>query len=81
MNIPAATSNRTERALRPAVIARKVSCGDKAERGRDCWQILPSIGATRQQQMMDFVEYLCSYLPQQAKHVQATGNYQVKTAH
>jgi len=57
------TNNRAERALRPAVIARKLSCGNKTERGRDCWQILSSIGATCQQQMMDFVEYLCCYLP------------------
>jgi transposase len=28
------TNNRAERALRPAVIARKVSCGNKTERGR-----------------------------------------------
>jgi hypothetical protein len=57
------TNNRAERALRPAVIARKVSCGNKTERGRDCWQILSSIAATCQQQMMDFVEYLSSQLP------------------
>jgi len=57
------TNNRAERALRPAVIARKVSCGNKTEHGRDCWQILSSIGATCQQQMIDFVEYLSSHLP------------------
>ena len=57
------TNNRAERALRPAVIARKISCGNKTERGRDCWQILSSIGATCQQQMVDFVEYLSSHLP------------------
>jgi hypothetical protein len=57
------TNNRAERALRPAVIARKVSCGNKTERGRDSWQILSSIGATCQQQAIDFVEYLSSRLP------------------
>ena len=57
------TNNRAERALRPAVIARKVSCGNKTERGRDCWEILSSIGATCQQQMVDFVEYLSSQIP------------------
>jgi len=63
--IPAAepTNNRAERALRPAVIARKVSCGNKTERGRDAWQILSSIGVTCQQQAIDFVEYLSSNLP------------------
>jgi len=57
------TNNRAERALRPAVISRKVSCGNKTERGRDCWEILSSIGATCQQQVIDFVEYLSSHLP------------------
>lgn len=57
------TNNRAERALRPAVIARKLSCGNKTERGGDCWQILSSIGATCQQQRIDFVEYLSSHLP------------------
>lgn len=57
------TNNRAERALRPAVIARKISCGNKTERGRDCWQILSSIGATCQQQAIDFIECLSSHLP------------------
>jgi transposase len=57
------TNNRAERALRPAVIARKVSCGNKTERGRDCWQILSSIGATCRQQATDFVAYLSAHLP------------------
>lgn len=57
------TNNRAERALRPAVIARKVSCGNKTEQGRDVWQILTSIGVTCQQQALDFVEYLSSRLP------------------
>jgi len=57
------TNNRAERALRPAVIARKVSCGNKTERGRDCWQILSSIGATCRQQAVDFVVYLSDHLP------------------
>lgn len=56
------TNNRAERALRPAVIARKVSCGNKTGRGRDCWQILSSIGMSCRQRMVDFVEYLSSHL-------------------
>ena len=28
------TNNRAERSLRPAVIARKISCGNKTDRGR-----------------------------------------------
>jgi hypothetical protein len=45
------------------VIARKLSCGNKTEQGRDVWQILTSIGVTCQQQALDFVEYLSSRLP------------------
>lgn len=40
------TNNRAERALRPAVIARKVSCGNKTARGKRTWQILASLLAT-----------------------------------
>jgi len=40
------TNNRAERALRPAVIARKVSCGNKTERGKHTWQVLASLLAT-----------------------------------
>lgn len=57
------TNNRAERALRPAVIARKLSCGNRTERGRDCWQILSSIGVTCSQRMIDFVDYLSRQLP------------------
>ena len=57
------TNNRAERALRPAVIARKLSCGNKTARGRDCWQILSSLGATCRQRMINFVDYLSPQLP------------------
>ena len=57
------TNNRAERALRPAVIARKVSCGNKTERGRQCCQILSSIGATCNQRMLDFIDYFSARLP------------------
>lgn len=57
------TNNRAERSLRPAVIARKLSCGNKTERGRDCWQILASLGATCRQRAQDFVKFLASRLP------------------
>ena len=52
------TNNRAERALRPAVIARKLSCGNRTGRGRDTWQILTSLAATCEQQAADFVEFL-----------------------
>jgi transposase len=56
------TNNRAERALRPAVIARKLSCGNKTPAGRDCWQVLASLGATCHQQAIDFVSYLAARL-------------------
>ncbi|MFL5243578.1 MAG: transposase, partial [Gemmataceae bacterium] len=37
------TNNRAERALRPAVIARKISCGNRTERGKETWQVLTSL--------------------------------------
>lgn len=40
------TNNRAERALRPAVIARKVSCGNKTVRGKTTWEVLCSVLAT-----------------------------------
>lgn len=56
------TNNRAERCLRPAVIARKVSCGNKTERGRACWQILASLAATCRQRAKSFVEFLAPRL-------------------
>lgn len=53
-----ATNNRAERSLRPAVIARKLSCGNKTERGKQTWEILTSLAATCQQRGQDFIEYL-----------------------
>ena len=56
------TNNRAERALRPAVIARKLSCGNKTVRGRDCWQILTSLSVTCHQQAKDFIPYLAGHI-------------------
>jgi len=50
------TNNRAERALRPAVITRKLSCGNKTPRGKRCWEILASLAATAQQRSEDIVE-------------------------
>lgn len=52
------TNNRAERALRPAVIARKLSCGNKTDAGRQAWQILASLAATCQQRAENFVQFL-----------------------
>lgn len=40
------TNNRAERSLRPAVIARKVSCGNKTDRGKRTWERLASLATT-----------------------------------
>ena len=52
------TNNRAERALRPAVIARKLSCGNRTERGKHTWEILASLAATCDQRLDDFVDWL-----------------------
>lgn len=57
------TNNRAERALRPAVIARKLSCGNKTDRGRRAFEILASLAATAEQQARDFLADLTAQLP------------------
>jgi hypothetical protein len=52
------TNNRAERSLRPAVIARKISCGNKTDRGRLTWQILASLAATCTQRGNALIDYL-----------------------
>ena len=52
------TNNRAERALRPAVIARKLSCGNKTPRGSRAWQILTSLAQTCTQQGQDFIDFV-----------------------
>jgi transposase len=49
-----ATNNLAERQLRPAVIARKVSCGNKTPKGAHTWEILTSLAATCAQQAQSF---------------------------
>jgi len=53
-----ATNNRAERQLRPAVITRKLSCGNKTETGARTWQILASLAATCHQAGTSFIEYV-----------------------
>jgi hypothetical protein len=45
-----ATNNRAERQLRPAVIARKLSCGNKTRRGKRTSEVLMSLATTALQQ-------------------------------
>ncbi len=49
-----ATNNLAERQLRPAVIARKISCGNKTLKGARTWEILTSLAATCAQQRESF---------------------------
>jgi hypothetical protein len=51
-----ATNNLAERQLRPAVIARKVSCGNKTPQGAHTWEILTSLAATCAQQAQSFAQ-------------------------
>ena len=53
-----ATNNLAERQLRPAVISRKLSCGNKTERGAATWQILASLAATCRQTDTGFAHFL-----------------------
>jgi hypothetical protein len=57
------TNNRAERSLRPAVIARKVSCGNRTQRGKDAWQTLTSLAATCDQRSQEFAAWLAGCLP------------------
>jgi hypothetical protein len=53
LDVPA-TNNLAERQLRPAVIHRKISAGNKTDQGARTWQILASLAATCQQQHLPF---------------------------
>lgn len=57
-----ATNNLAERQLRPAVIARKLSCGNKTARGSAAWQALASLAATCLQRSSDFTSSLAPLL-------------------
>lgn len=53
-----ATNNLAERQLRPAVIARKISCGNKTAKGARAFEILASLAATARQRGRSFVSDL-----------------------
>jgi hypothetical protein len=53
-----ATNNLAERQLRPAVIARKLSCGNKTGKGARTWEILASLAATCKQQATSFLNLI-----------------------
>ena len=62
-----ATNNLAERQLRPAVIARKISCGNKTQRGARTWQILTSLAATCAQRATSFIAALARAAPLRAR--------------
>jgi transposase len=62
-----ATNNLAERQLRPAVIARKISCGNKTPKGAHTWQILASLAATCAQRATSFIAELARAAPLQPR--------------
>lgn len=58
-----ATNNLAERQLRPAVIARKISCGNKTSKGARAWEVLASVAATCRQNQQSMVAEICRHLP------------------
>jgi transposase-like protein len=56
------TNNRAERVLRPAVVARKISCGNKTDPGARATEILLSILTTARQQSRDLIAELIQQL-------------------
>ena len=58
-----ATNNRAERQLRPAVISRKISCGNKTENGVRTWETLASLAATCQQKHLSFIDFVVKKIP------------------
>jgi transposase len=53
-----ATNNLAERQLRPAVIARKISCGNRTPAGAHAWELLASLAATAHQRGASFLDLL-----------------------
>jgi hypothetical protein len=53
-----ATNNLAERELRPAVIARKLSCGHRTTTGAEAWALLSSLVRTCARRAKDFAEFV-----------------------
>jgi len=53
-----ATNNLAERQLRPAVIVRKIACGNKTPKGAAAWACLNSVAVTCQQIGRSFIAVL-----------------------
>ena len=57
-----ATNNLAERQLRPAVIARKISCGNKTPKGALAWAILASLAASCRQTARSVVNVISTQI-------------------
>jgi transposase len=57
------TNNRAERDLRPAVIARKVSCGNKTDAGKRSFEVLRSVASSCLKRGHDVVAYIAGLMP------------------
>lgn len=53
-----ATNNQAERQLRPAVISRKLSCGNRTEKGARTWEVLASLAVTSSQRNQSFKDLI-----------------------
>ncbi len=58
----AATNNLAERQLRPAIITRKLSCGNQTEAGARTWEVLTSLAATCRQRGESFLAMVANSL-------------------
>ena len=56
------TNNAAERALRPAVVMRKITGGSRSESGAQAWAILASVMRTAEQQGHDLVKTIKTLL-------------------
>ncbi len=57
-----ATNNLAERQLRPAVIARKISCGNRTDKGAKTWETLASLATTCAQTGKSFGDMIIEVL-------------------
>jgi transposase len=56
------TNNAAERAIRPAVVARKISGGSRSKEGAEAWATVASLVRTARQQGKNVVETIKSLL-------------------
>jgi Transposase IS66 family len=75
-----ATNNLVERQLRPAAIAREVSCGNRTPKGARTLQILTSLAATCAQRATSFISASPAQLRSKgAKHVLSKHDFNLAT--